>query len=225
MQVGSAAVFSRGLPMRRLLVGVAVFLSAWLAGCAQMATYNASYITPPATPAADKLAGKVLVYTTEADDKTPWVGAPTSFTGSGTTLTIPLSVIAREIAAVVFGDAFRDGAVKANTLADAAAYRAVVQPRVVSYSYEYNQLKNVGFAITPTALATLEVTLYDPTGKQAGQWRYESGTVEAPAYFISGSPGEEIGKVTHKALFDLMTRAVTDLRLALRTKGDTPLSL
>jgi hypothetical protein len=49
--------------------------------------------------------------------------------------------------------------------------------------------------------------------------------VETPAYFISGAPGEEIGKATHKALFDLMTRAAKDLREVLRLRGDGPMSL
>lgn len=211
--------------LRRGLPGLLLLLSVWLSGCAQLATYNAAYITRPATAEADKLAGKALVYTVKADDDTVWSGKPTSFTGSGTTLTIPLGVIAREIAAVVFGDAFRGGAVKANALDGAVAYRVIVQPRVTAYSYEYNQLKNAGFAITPTAVLTLEVSLLDAGGKLLSQKRYDSGTVEAPVYLVSGSPGEEIGKATHKALFDLMTRAVDDLRAQLRLRGDGPLAL
>lgn len=134
-------------------------------------------------------------------------------------------MIAREIAAVVFGDAFRDGAAKANALPAAGAYRVIIQPKVSAFSYEYNQLKNAGFAITPTAVLTLEVALLDASGKTVNQRRYDSGTVETPAYFISGAPGEEIGKATHKALIDLMLRAAADVREVLRLRGDGPLSL
>lgn len=205
-------------------------LASWvlaiaLAGCAQTATYNAAYVKPTVTPAADKLAGKALVYTVKSDDDTAWMGKPTSFTGSGTTLTIPLGVIVREIAATVFGDVFRDGAVKANTFDRAADYRVVVQPRVTHFSYEYNQLKNAGFAITPTVVVSLEVSLLDVGGKPVSQRRYDSGTVEMPAYFLSGSPGEEIGKAAHKAIFDLMVRAAADVRESLRLSGGGPLSL
>ena len=207
------------------LLFAGLILAALLGGCAQTATYNAAYITPPATPAAAKLAGKALVYTVKAADDTVWSGKPTSFTGSGTTLAIPLGVIAREIAAVVFGDAFRDGAAKANALPAAGAYRVIIQPKVSAFSYEYNQLKNAGFAITPTAVLTLEVALLDASGKTVNQRRYDSGTVETPAYFISGAPGEEIGKATHKALFDLMLRAAADVREVLRLRGDGPVSL
>jgi hypothetical protein len=210
---------------RRSLSLAAIVLGALLSGCAQMATYNPAYITRPASAEADKLAGKVLVYTVKADDDNAWLGKPTSFTGGGTTLSIPLGVIARELAAVVFGDAFRDGAVKANSLAGATDYRVIVQPKVSAFSYEYNGLKNAGFAITPTVILTLEVSLLDAGGKTVSQRRYDSGTVEMPAYFVSGAPGEEIGKAAHKALFDLMTQAAKDLREVLRLRGDGPLSL
>jgi hypothetical protein len=214
-----SAAFTRGLVL------LAVSATVLLGGCAQTATYNAAYLTPPATAAGDKLAGKVLVYTVKVDDDTVWSGKPTSLTGGATTLNIPLGLIAREIAAVVLGDAFRDGAVKSNALDGAAAYRVIVQPRVTGFSYEYNGLKNAGFAITPTALLTLEVTLLDAGGKTLAQRRYDSGTVEAPVYFVSGSPGEEIGKATHKALFDLMVKATRDLHDTLRLRADGPLAL
>lgn len=200
-------------------------VAALATGCAQMATYNAGYHGSPATPAADKLPGKVLVLTDKADDDTPFVGAPTSFTGGGTKLTIPLGVIAREIGAVVFGDLFRDGAVKANTLAGATGYRVAVTPKVRSFSYEYNQLKNAGFAITPTVVLTLEVTILDSAGQALRTRRYESGTVEMPAYILSGSPGEEIGKAAHKAIYDLMLKAAADLRNDFRTSGSPALAL
>lgn len=210
-------------PRRPLLL--LPLLAALLGGCAQTATYNAAYHPVPATPATDKLPGKALVYTVQADDDTPWSGRPTSFTGSGTTLTIPLGVIAREVAAAVFGDLFQGGAAKANSLAAATGYRVIVQPRVAQFSYEYNQLKNAGFAVTPTVVLTLEATLLEPSGKPVSQRRYDSGTVEMPAYFITGAPGEEIGKAAHKALYELMQRAAADVRETLRQRGGGPMAL
>jgi hypothetical protein len=211
--------------LSRATLGPTLVAALALSGCAQMATYNAAYIGTPATPTAEKLAGKALVYTDKMDDDTPYVGAPTSFTGSATKLTIPLGVITREIAATVFGDLFQDGAAKANTLADAAAFRVVVHPRVSSFSYEYNQLKNLGFAVTPTVVLTLEVRTLDAAGKLLQRRTYDSGTVEMPAYLISGSPGEEIGKGAHKAVYDLMRRAAADVRADLARPGDPALAL
>lgn len=206
---------------RSTTLAVAILLS----GCAQMATYNASYVGTPGTQHADKFPGKILILTDKTDDDTPFIGPPTSFTGGGTTLTIPLGVIAREIGIIVFGDLFRDGAVKANTLGDATGYRIALKPRVTTFSYEYNQLKNLGFAITPTVILTLEVSTLDNAGKVLHKRSYESGTVEMPAYIISGSPGEEIGKGAHKAIYDLMMRAANDLRNDIRVMGDPALAL
>jgi hypothetical protein len=190
-----------------------------------MSTYNASYHGTPGTSVTDKLPGKVLILTDKVDDDTPFVGPPTSITGSGTKLTIPLGVIAREIGAVVFGDMFRDGAAKANELPAAGGYRVVVRPRVSKFSYEYNQLKNLGFAVTPTVVLTLDVTTMDGSGKQLQMRSYESGTVEMPAYLISGSPGEEIGKAAHRAIYDLMLKAAFDLRSDFRSGGEPALAL
>lgn len=205
---------SISLPRCSLLAACAL-----LSACAQMATYNPSYVTPPSYAQADKLAGRVLVFTEVADDQTPYVGAPTSFTGSGTKLTIPLGTMAREIATTVFGALFRDGAARAGTLQKAGDYRVVVQPKVRSFTYAYNQLKNLGFAVTPSVTMTLEVSVLDAAGKAVRQHFYESGTVESPAYIISGSPGEEIGKAAHKAMADLMLRAAKDLRDDLGQPG------
>jgi hypothetical protein len=210
---------------RVALLSWALTLMAVLGGCAQTATYNAAYLTPPATAAADKLTGQALVYTVQADDDTLWSGKPTSFTGSATTLTIPLGMIAREVAALVFGNAFQGGAVKAHTLAGASGYRVIVQPRISNFSYEYDALTNAGFAVTPTVSLTLDLALLDAAGKTVQQRRYDSGKVVTAAYFVSGSPGEEIGKAAHKAVFDLMTQAARDVREWLRLRGDGPLSL
>ncbi len=209
---------------RRALLAAALVLTA-LGGCAPMATYNPAYVVPPVTPDADKLEGKALIYTLKADDDTPFVGAPTSFTGGGTKLTIPLGLIAREIGYTVFNDLFRQGAAKSNTLDTAAGYRVVVHPKVVSFSYEYNQLKNLGFAITPTVVLSVDVALLDAKGQALTQRRYDSGTVEGPAYMISGAPGEEIGKVAHKAILDLMQRAALDVREVVRKTPAGPMSL
>lgn len=209
----------------RLGTLAALALAALLTGCAQTATYNAAYVNKPSFQETERLAGRVLVYTAKADDDTPYVGKPTSLTGGATTLSIPLGLIAREIAATVFGELFRDGAVKSASLDGAAQYRVVVQPKVRQFSYEYNQAKNLGFAITPTVILTLDVSVLDGAGKQLRQRSYESGTVEMPAYMLSGSPGEEIGKATHKALTDLMVRAAQDLRQTLGQPGGPALAL
>jgi hypothetical protein len=96
---------------------------------------------------------------------------------------------------------------------------------VASFSYGYDQLQNLGFAITPTVVLSLDVTLLDGTGRAVQQRRYESGKVEGKAYMVSGEPGEEIGKVTHQVMLDLMQRAAGDVREWVRSGAAGPMAL
>ncbi len=72
---------------------------------------------------------------------------------------------------------------------------------------------------------SLDVSLLDKAGLTLPQRRHDSGTVEGPAHTMSGEPGEQIGKVAHGALLDLMLRAAADVRAWVRTCGGGPLSL
>ena len=188
-----------------------ILLLYLLGGCAQMASYNPQLVPSPGFTKSQKLDGKVLVFTEKIDDDTPFVGPPTSFTGGGTKLSIQLGVFTREIAGVVFGDLFSGGVTKSNVLTN-DGFRLVIHPKVISYSYEYDQLKNLGFAVTPIANVSLDVRLLDNSGKVIRSRTYQSGPVEGPTYIVSGSPGEEIGKATHKAIYDLMLRVASDVR-------------
>ena len=182
-----------------------------LAGCASTSPYNPSYLAAARRPATAQVDGKALIVTTAQDDGYVYSGHPTSFTGGGTTLTMPLGSIVKESAVAAFADTFRGGAEFAPAINDPARYAVIVSPKLVSYTYEYNQLKNAGFAITPTAVVTVDVRLLDEKGATRWQRSYSSGPIEGPAYFINTAPGEEISKVTHKALYDVFARAAGEV--------------
>lgn len=186
-------------------------LAAALSGCAYNVAYNPGYVAAARRPAAQVAEGRVLVLTERADDAYVYTGNPTSFTGSATTLTIPLGEITRRIAVTVYGDVFKGGAEASNELGEAGRYTLVIHPKLVNYSYEYNQLKNIGFAITPTVRVSIKVALLGADGKPAWEKIYESGDVEGESYMISGSPEEEIDKTTHKAIYDLLVRSTADV--------------
>ena len=107
------------------------------------------------------MQGKGLIYTTSEDDNYLFKGPPTSFTGSATTLEVPLGKMTKEIAILVFKDTFKDGHQSTNALEKLHEYELVFYPKVVQFSYAYNQLKNLGFAITPQVRIVLNVKLYD----------------------------------------------------------------
>lgn len=204
----------------RVLTG-GLFRRFWLSafclvvsGCAFVTTYNPAYIPNEHQHLRGQVPGKVLIYTERADDLSLFRGNPTSFTGSASTLTIPLGTITKEVAVTVFGDMFKDGFDISNSLdpEKLSRYSLVIQPRTTRFSYEYNQAKNIGFAITPTVTLSLDVKLLDREGKPYWEKTYESGIREAPAYMISGSPGEEISKLAHATIYALMVQAATDVR-------------
>jgi hypothetical protein len=192
-----------------------LFVFALLAACSHVAVYNPTYLPAAPPEARERLEGKVLVYTDSADDNYVFSGPPTSFTGGATKLSLPLGQITREVAIQVLGGYFQDGAEGSNRPENLAGYRAVVKPKVASFSYQYNQLKNLGFAITPTVVLDLDVDLVDENGKTIHSKRYSSGTVEGSAYFVSGEPGERINQLAHETMHKLMDAAAGDIKAVL----------
>ena len=182
-----------------------------LAGCAMTSTYNQGYLAAARRPAAVQADGRALIVTAPEDDAYVYTGRPTSFTGSATTLTMPLGAIVRESAKAAFADTFKGGAEAAGAVKEADRYAVIVTPKLTSFSYEYNQLKNIGFAVTPTASVVVDVRALDASGQTRWQRSYASGPVEGPAYMLNTSPQEEISKVTHKALYDLFAAAAADI--------------
>ena len=194
--------------MRNLTIAL---LLVALAGCAHQATYNTAYLEEARKPGAAKLDGKALVQTAREDDEYIFKGNPTSLTGAATTLTIPLGVITRESARAAFADAFKGGADGAADLRNASGYVLVVSPKVTQYSYEYNQLKNVGLAVTPVVRVNLQVRVLDPAGKPTWERTYQSGDVEGSAWMVNFAVSDSMSKLTHKVIYDLLAKSAGEI--------------
>jgi len=184
-----------------------------MAGCTFNAGYNPSYL--PGEPMKLGLAGKSLVVLSEGDAQWIYSGKPTSFTGGASTLTLPLGEITKEIAVKVFGAAFKDGVDFRTNAENASGYRLIVRPKVNKFSYAYNQLKNLGFAITPIVDLDLHVVLVSPEGKTLLDKVYYGGPTEGASYAMSGQPQEKINQILHQTLFKYMTDAALDAKKAL----------
>ncbi len=179
-------------------------------GCSYNVGYNPNYIS--AQPMTLGLAGKSLVVMNAVDASWSYSGKPSSFTGSGTTLTIPLGEITKQVALKVFGAAFKDGADFRTVAGDASAYRLVVSPKLGQFSYAYNQLKNLGFAVTPQVQLDLRVTLTTPDGKTLLDKTYPSGLTDGDSFMVSGQPSEKVNQILHQVLFKLMTDAAVEAK-------------
>ncbi len=195
--------------------GLVLALSMMLlaSGCAYNVGYSSTYL--PAAETKERVPGEALIYMPSEDKDWVYSGHPTSFTGSASTLSIPLGDITQQIAVRVFAQYF--STVHAvGTLTDKAGYVVAVQPRVQRFEYAYNQLKHMGFAITPQVEVDLHVRAQDPAGKVVLDKLYASGKMEGETYMVSGSPAEKTNAIVHQALWRLMSQAATDIRSALR---------
>ncbi len=184
-------------------------------GCTYVTAFNPGYISDPPRADKDKLPGKALVFTDKSDDAYIFSGSPTSFTGGGTTLTSPIGAITKGIALKVFGDLYQDGAVSGNSRDGGAGYAAILYPRTTAFTYEYNQLKNAGFAITPTVVVTLNVKRYASDGAVIFDKTYNSGNREGDSYMVSGEPAEKINKLLHSTLNDLLRQAAAEFAVGI----------
>ncbi|HEU0225114.1 MAG TPA: hypothetical protein VFR29_06730 [Steroidobacteraceae bacterium] len=191
-----------------------------LAGCASSIAYRADYVPATAVNAGEKITGRVLVYTTRADDERLVTAGATSFTGSGARLTTPIGMMTREIAYKVFSEAATEGATLSNELGGAGQYSIVVRPETRDFRYGFPQLKNLGFAITPEVEVSMRVSVLDGSGKVLLEKDYASGVVEGKSYMLSGKPNERINQLAHTTLHALMLQAVADVRSFQRSRAE-----
>ena len=191
------------------------------AGCTWRTSYNPSYL-PPLSHIGTKAPGQGLLYMDAGDANYVFRGRPGSFTGGGSNLEIPLGNIAREIAARQFGQMFSGGLQQSSSMDNSAAYAAVIQPRVISFEYKYNRMRNLDFATTPQVNLTIQVNTFDSAGKLALAQTYGSGWHNGKSVADTLKPGELISKTAHDAMGMLMGKAAADIERTLPSLRATP---
>lgn len=185
-----------------------------LGGCTMATGYRPDYVQARAVSAEERIQGKALLVTSTEEDEYVFSGHPTSFTGSASTLSVPLGFMTRQIAETVFGEVCTEGVDHA--AAAASGYAVIVRPRVTLFEFGYPQLKNLGFAITPEARVDLNVKLLGSDGQPLLDKDYSTGTREGKSYMLSGSPQERTSKLAHQGIYDLMREAAADIARHLR---------
>jgi len=209
---------------QRIAVAVmGIVLPLLMGGCTFNAGVNPTYFNYTAHAYPAKIAGKGAVEMSKAEQDEVFTGKPTSFTGGGATLTLPIGGITKEAAHLAFKEVFTEGVKVVDAVpGDQRDFVAIVRPQVTQFSYEYNQLKNLGFAITPGATITLSIKLLDGASNTVWERKFESGNFEGESYMISGSPGEEISKTAHKAMMKLMQEAADAVHQDLSKRAPSP---
>ncbi len=197
-------------------ISACVALTLAATGCAFESGLNPAHFQYTQRVYDAKVAGKGAIEMPKSVQAETFKGNPTSFTGGGTTLAMPMGLITREAATTAFGDVFTEGVALVEATPPQSAYAATVKPRVTAFSYQYNQLRNLGFAVTPMVEMSLTVSLSAGDGKPVWERVFQSGNVEGETYFLSGSPGEEISKTAHRTLMKLMQEAADAVHRELR---------
>lgn len=186
-----------------------VSLATLMIGCTSTAKYDSTYVKE-FTHVPKKLDGQALIYTSASEDASVITQNPSSFTGSATTLILPMGEMLWRIAESAFGDIFVGGADHSNNLSSAQSYSIIVRPSSTVFDYKYNQLKNAGLAVTPQVEVGIAVSVADSNGMVILDKSYSSGLVDGDTYFFGGQPAERINKAAHMLLGELMNEAARD---------------
>ena len=158
----------------------------------------------------EQLDGRAVILTTEVDDNYVFNGNPTSFTGSATNISIPLGLITKEIAQHAFERMFSEGVVQTRDISSINDYLVVITPRVRNFSYAYNQLRNVGMAVTPQVDISLSVDVLDSEGNNIRSNTFTSGIKNGDTDAMSMNPGERINRLAHEVITELLNQAASD---------------
>ncbi len=182
-----------------------------LSGCTTMVRYNPDYITQDLPTFEGVYDGKALVVTSIEDDNKIYSQKPSSFTGSANTIQLKLGNYIKNIAVEVLSQMFREGADHSTEIPESSDYRIIIEPKINSFDYKYNQLKNLGFAITPETQVVIDVTLFDSSGNLLLEKTYDSGLISTGTYVASLDPPEKINSNVHSAMYNLMLEATADI--------------
>ncbi len=188
-----------------------------LAGCSYNVAYDPSYVHSNLSNASlPSIDGSVLIYTEKLADETIYSQAPTSLTGGATKLNVKVGYILKQISIETFKKAFKGDVKHSNDRNESGDYLLIIEPKIKKYEYQYNQLKNLGFAITPEVSIDIVVSLYDKQNKRIFEKTYTTGGyVSGETYFVSLSPHETVNKTIHLQITDLLIQVVNDIKEAV----------
>jgi hypothetical protein len=197
---------------------VSVVLLLVIVGCVEVVTYRPEYLPSNQAMAPVQIEGKGLIYTDPSDDQFVFTGKAESVFSGGASLSMPLGEMNKEIAKVVFGGLFKSGCEMSNSLDKANEYRVIIKPRVMTFAWDLNTLRTVGFGATPEVKIQLSLQVFDREKKIIFEKTYDTGAVRGEYYF-GGRPGDKINKLTHTTMFNLMMSIADDLRRELSVKA------
>jgi hypothetical protein len=179
-----------------------------LASCSTSLGYKPEYVASGVS--APVVQGRAVIVMDDAARSQTFSGGPQSMTGGATTISVPLGQYIEKISEKVCAPYFSQGAVVGKAAQD-GAYALVVETQ--GFSYKYDQLSSLGFAITPKVTVALKVGVNGPKGEViVPSRRYERTDFTATgAYVFSANPPEKINQSAHMAIADILREAMGQL--------------
>jgi hypothetical protein len=202
--------------MLSFLRTTAVLATLFLTGCAASAPYRAAYVPDGSITPAERVSGRVLVFTSVTDDNRSIIAGPTSVTAFK--MNVQAGVMAREIAVSVFSRVAA-GAHESHDLANADRYAIVLRPQIENVDYGFTQPKHLGIEVTPQVRVVMRISLLDPAGSILFEKDYDSGPVSKGRSFVGKKLVQRTDVLLHEAIYDLMLRAADDVHMFQRTEA------
>jgi len=183
-------------------------------------SYNASFRQDfmPMTPSiatSQQLDGKGLIVMSAYDENLIYSDNPSSFTGGATTLNLPIGQIVKRISLEVFSSIFAEGAYFDNQPSNSKDYILVIKPDVKVDSYKYDQLENLGFAVTPKVSISANIQVLSSNQSIIFNKNYSYVDKKSRAYLFAGSPDEKINELIHQSIHQILLESLTDIRTNL----------
>ncbi len=194
--------------LKKIATAVAGMLLLGLASCTTSLGYKAEYVASGVS--APVVQGRAVVIMDDVARGQTFSGGPQSMTGGATSITVPLGQYIEKISEKVCAPYFSQGAAVGKA-PEAGAYALVVESQ--GFSYKYDQLSSLGFAVTPKVTVALKVGINGPKGEViAPPRRYERTDFSATGgYVFSANPPEKINQSAHMAIADILREAMGQL--------------
>jgi len=142
---------------------------------------------------------------------------PNSLTGTFSSVTFPIGVKLRDAALSYFKLVFPDG-FEVSEAAKSGVYSLSV--RSDGFAYKYDQLSNLGMAITPRVSFGVTIELFDATGKSLMRKSYNRVDYANGAYVLTFHPKERVYATYEAGLKDAFGDANKDITAAILANND-----
>ena len=192
--------------MKKFISGSVLILSLILAGCsATPMNYTPAYIAGDV--ASTKIGGAAYLIIDKDSQAATFQGNPTSYTGAALQIIVPLGDFSREIGLKILNTAF-DGGVTMEVASKEGRYNIKTDLR--NFSYKFDQLSNLGFAITPKVSLELHAVVTDANGKVLLEKNYTKVDFKGETYAAAIEPMQKMNMTIHKAVAECYKELAKD---------------